>query len=232
MKLKIASLFLFFLIGGIVKIDAQNTPCKVLKKGIQQEYIGKCKNGLANGKGIAKGKYIYEGKFKKGLPEGKGKLTFSEGNYYDGQWKNGLMDGRGAHYFKVNGVDSVRVGYWEKGKYIGKILIPDYVVKWNRGVDRYNFNLLNENITSATNKIFIKFKQNGGDNVTISNLSIVGDSGNRIGTSNQEGYENVTFPFTCKLNYDTANKLKTSTNSIIFTFVINKPGEWEVILNN
>ncbi|MDX1828932.1 MAG: hypothetical protein R3342_05225 [Lutibacter sp.] len=232
MKIKIIGLLSFFLIGGIVVLNAQNKPCKVLKEGIQKEYIGKCKKGLANGNGVAKGINTYKGNFKKGLPNGKGILTFANGNVYNGQFKKGLMDGKGKLTFKVNGVDSVRVGIWREGKYIGKIKIPDYSVKWNRGVDRYSFRNILEINNSTINKVKIKFLQNGNKNVGITNIRLDGNNGNRIETPNYVGFENITFPFKCKINYTTNNKLKTSTYDVIFEFVINKPGEWEVILNN
>ncbi|HEX5742262.1 MAG TPA: hypothetical protein VFY09_00005, partial [Flavobacteriaceae bacterium] len=44
--------------------------CKVLNDSINQSYAGKCKKGLAYGKGIAKGIDTYEGNFKNGLPHG------------------------------------------------------------------------------------------------------------------------------------------------------------------
>ena len=32
----------------------------------------------------------YEGDLKEGVREGRGKLTWSNGDYYDGEFKNGL----------------------------------------------------------------------------------------------------------------------------------------------
>lgn len=78
----------------------------------------------------------------------------------------------------------------------------------------------------------IKFMQNGGANTNISNIRMDAVNGNRIETPNYIGFENITFPFKCKLSYTTLNKLKTMSYDAIFEFVINKPGEWELILNN
>ncbi|WP_457618982.1 hypothetical protein [Lutibacter sp.] len=65
MKNKIA-LLTFILFGGIFILFAQKeTVCKVLKKGIQQHYLGKCKKGLAHGKGVAKGINTYKVFLKK-----------------------------------------------------------------------------------------------------------------------------------------------------------------------
>ncbi|WP_456376081.1 hypothetical protein [Lutibacter sp.] len=223
----------FLLVISTSFLFAQKSNCKVLKEVINNEYTGKCKNGLASGMGIAKGKYLYEGKFKKGLPHGKGTLKYSSSEFYIGEWKNGLEDGKGKLYYKINGVDSVKVGIWEKGKYIGKKRIPEYKVKYNVGVDRYSFHMLNESNNSATtSRILIKFLQNGTNNTSITNIRMQNDTGNRVDNNNSIGYENIEFPFECKLSYDTLNKLRSGKHTVTFTFIINKPGDWELILNN
>jgi len=231
MKNKI-SVFAFIFFGSVFMLFAQKNNCKVLAKNLVGTYQGKCKKGLAHGKGIAIGKNTYTGMFKKGWPNGKGVLKFSNGDYFDGNFKNGLLNGKGKFVFKVNGVDSVRVGYWEKNKYVGLKKIPEYKVSWNRGIDRYSFRKIAESNNSTTNKVKIKFMQNGSFNSSITDIRMDAANGNRIETPNYIGYENITFPFKCKLNYKTSNKLKTMTFDAIFEFVINKPGEWEVILNN
>ena len=165
--------------------------CKVLKEGIQEHYEGKCKNGLANGKGIAKGINIYNGSFKKGLPSGKGKLTFANGNYYEGQFKKGMMDGKGKLVFKIDDINSVRIGVWKNDKYIGKVKIPDYKVKWDRGIDRYSFRRISDSYSSASNKVKIKFMQNGSFNTSISDIRLEGSDGNRIETPNYIGFETI-----------------------------------------
>ena len=217
---------------GVTLSYSQNSNCKVLEKSISKSYKGKCKNGLAHGKGIAIGKNTYVGAFKKGLPNGKGKITYSNGSYFEGSFKNGQLNGKGKFVFKINGADSVRIGYWEKNKYVGKKKISDYSVSWNKSVDRYSFRKIGESTNFKNNKVMIKFMQNGGVNTSISNIRMDAVNGNRIETPNYIGFENITFPFKCKLSYTTLNKLKTMPYDAIFEFVINKPGEWELILNN
>ena len=63
--------------------------CKVLKTEISASYHGDCKNGLAQGKGIAKGLDSYEGEFIKGLPDGTGTYIWANGDNYKGNWKKG-----------------------------------------------------------------------------------------------------------------------------------------------
>lgn len=230
MKNKIA--FLVFLFAGTVFISAQEASCKVLKVGIEKEYSGKCKKGLADGKGIAKGRFLYEGDFKKGLPHGKGTLKFSYEEYYIGEWKDGLQDGKGELHYKVKGIDSVKAGVWEKGNYIGKKAISPYIIKYTNSVDRYTLLKINDSDGGKTNRVVIKFMQNGGTNGSVSNVRLEGDSGNLMAMNNAEGFENITFPFLCKISYTTLNKFKTSTNIATFEFIINKPGDWELTLNN
>jgi len=50
---------------AVIQLSAQNR-CKVLKKEISSEYHGKCKKGLAHGKGKADGIDSYYGHFTKG----------------------------------------------------------------------------------------------------------------------------------------------------------------------
>ncbi len=232
MKIKITSLAFILFIGGTLFSFAQVGDCKVLMEGIQNEYSGGCKKGLADGNGIAKGRFLYEGNFKKGLPHGKGTLKYSSDEYYIGEWKNGLQDGKGKLYYKVKGVDSLKVGVWENGNYIGKSAITPYVVKYKSGVDRYSFIRLNDGNSANTNRVKIKFVQNGGNNATISDIMLQGDSGNRINTTNADGFENISFPFTCKISYVTPNKMNSQKYTAIFEFVIFKQGDWELILNN
>lgn len=230
--MKKAITYLIFLFAGTAFITAQEDSCKVLKAGIEKEYSGKCKKGLADGKGIAKGRFLYEGDFKKGLPHGKGTLKFSEEEFYVGEWKDGLQDGKGALHYKVKGIDSIKVGVWEKGNYIGKKAISPYLVKYVSGVDRYSLSMSGEGDGGKLSRVIIKFIQNGGTNTSVSNVMLQGNSGNRTSINNVEGFENISFPFLCKITYNTLNKFRTGTNTAIIEFVINKPGDWELILNN
>lgn len=232
MKNLITGIAYFLLLMSPSILVAQTESCKVLKKEIQGEYQGRCKNGLAHGKGVAKGIDMYEGKFKEGLPNGKGTYTFQDGSYYIGKFENGLQEGKGKYFYKVNGVDSVKAGVWENGNYIGEKAIDPYKVKLNRGVDRYNFYRLGDGNGANTNRVTIKFIQNGADNTQISDIRFQTDSGNRISFNRTEGFENIIFPFYCKLSYETPNKFKTMRHTVTFEFIINKPGDWELTLNN
>ena len=55
------TIIILLLIFGL-KTFAQ--PCKVIPDSLQGSYSGKCKDGLAHGKGIARGVDFYKGEFK------------------------------------------------------------------------------------------------------------------------------------------------------------------------
>lgn len=97
--------------------EAQNTKCQVRDQDIAAVYKGACKEGLAHGKGLAKGKDVFEGEFFEG-DKLKGKYTWANGLTYDGEWKNDKQHGVGTMR-NANG-DLVFQGQWVNGKRQGK----------------------------------------------------------------------------------------------------------------
>lgn len=63
--------------------------CKVNDVDINKEYRGECRNGLAHGKGRAKGRDTYVGEFKDGNTHGQGTYNWATGDSYTGTWVNG-----------------------------------------------------------------------------------------------------------------------------------------------
>ena len=90
--------------------DFEATSCKVLIKEISDSYKGDCIDGLADGNGEAKGIDIYKGKFKEGLPEGKGKYTYQNGNVFTGNFKKGLKHGEGKFDYSIAGKSYTQKG--------------------------------------------------------------------------------------------------------------------------
>lgn len=74
-----------------MKADAASpiVNCKVNDPDIAREYRGECRNGLAHGKGRAKGRDVYVGEFKDGNTHGQGLYTWASGGSYDGTWVEG-----------------------------------------------------------------------------------------------------------------------------------------------
>lgn len=139
-----AFLMLSFMVGILNTCSLSTSGCKVKDRDIAESYIGECKNGLADGKGIARGRDVYEGFFKAGEQHGEGKYSwgeksFSAGEIYEGDWLDGARTGQGKYTFadgsfyegeflngRHNGVgkriskDMVYEGSWLNDKRSGK----------------------------------------------------------------------------------------------------------------
>ena len=139
--MKVSLSVLFTIVFAITWFNtfSQDT-CKVLKPEISGKYTGDCKNGLADGKGVAVGKDKYEGKFKKGLPNGQGTYTWSTGEVYKGSWDEGKKDGEGKYTFKSHGVDSTTTGFWKNDVFARKKIPSPYNVHRVDGIKRYTVN--------------------------------------------------------------------------------------------
>ena len=102
--------------------------CKVLVPEIDSIYTGKCKKGLANGKGTAIGIDSYTGKFSKGYPHGRGTYNWANGDAYTGNWKEGKRSGAGKLTLKLQETDSIIDGLWDDDKYMGAKPIPPKMI--------------------------------------------------------------------------------------------------------
>ena len=198
--------------------------CKVLIPAIAENYIGKCKKGLAHGKGEATGVDQYKGQFSKGFPEGKGTYTWANGDIYKGRWEKGKRNGEGVHTYKINGKDSILSGIWESDFYKGpKPKAP--VVKDKTGVSRYSFNKQNDDL----NTIEIKILRGGLTNSSVSGLVITSSSGDENGLI----IENIVYPVKVSVSYTTtAQSLQPYQYQVSFKFEISDPGKWLVTINN
>ncbi len=142
---------ILILVFFVVRLLAQQ--CKVMPDSLQGHYSGKCKNGLANGRGTATGVDSYTGQFKDGLPDGSGKYTWKNGNWYDGEWKSGHYEGKGTLH--LNGSDKAKkefAGFWHEGIYLGTEQKP-YIV--NLMTNKVSEVTINKGRGSTTGDIII-----------------------------------------------------------------------------
>jgi hypothetical protein len=216
-------IFIIVLAIGSIAYSQQGD-CKVIKPEISASYTGGCKNGLAQGKGVAKGIDSYEGQFNKGLPSGKGKYTWADGTYYDGHWEDGYRQGAGKMVYK----DSTVVGYWKKDKYIGDKWLAPYEVISSTGVTRSTFT----QSEGTRQGVRIKILWNGKENKDLTDFNFGYDSGNEYRSGSIYGLDNVKFPLNVKLRYTTWDKMHTSQIPVSFECVINDPGVWDIIILN
>jgi hypothetical protein len=222
--ISITSIFLLFL--SSVNLLAQEK-CQVLLPQLDSIYHGRCKNGLAQGKGTAIGIDSYSGHFSKGLPSGKGTYHWANGDKYTGNWREGMRNGEGTLSLKLESKDSIISGLWENDKYMGhKPKAPKVLTKTS--VDRYSF-IKHE---GSKKRVLFNIRQNGGRNVNIFNFTMVSTSGVETKLGNLVGYEFIEFPVKIKVNYETLNKLKAAKYQVIFEFEITEPGDWEVFIHN
>jgi hypothetical protein len=213
------SLAVILLLSGN-HINAQTGECKVKIPGISGTYSGGCKNGLADGKGIAQGVDLYKGQFREGVPHGKGTYTWAGGTYYEGSWRYGLKDGKG----KLVSTDSIVSGYWRADAYIGKEPVPSYKVTRSLSVIR---STITKSIC-ADNKIKMQFLRAGVPNAGMSDFAFVYNSGIEFTTGPYVGLYNTQFPLDIKVTFRAYNYLRTAQYDVIFEFTINEPGCWDV----
>ncbi len=201
--------------------------CKVLNPNISGTYEGKCKNGFANGKGIAVGVDRYEGQFSKGLADGTGIYTWKTGETYSGEWMAGQRHGVGTYTMHVSGRDSVQSGLWLTDKYMGP-KPKDPLVTYKLSVDRYNFKKAN----SSLERVLVDIYQNGSRNNKISDFRMNSSSGQNSSSGLSIGYNNVVFPVSVHISYTTTSKLNSTAVLVEFNFEIYEPGDWRVSIYN
>lgn len=220
-------IILFFVFCWLNYNLSAQQDCMVLKPEIAGKYMGKCKDGLAHGKGKAQGNDTYMGQFSKGLPHGMGTYTWANGDSYVGAWERGYRNGEGTFKFNSNGNDSTLTGLWEKDEYIGPIPPKPHVIN-SVSVERYTFS----KSIGIKNRVLINLYQNGMRNLGIDNFMIVSSSGTVTSLGQSTGFENIIFPVTIKVNYSTLNKIRTVMVYVIFEFEIFEPGDWVVDIHN
>lgn len=227
MKIILTSILSLVFSFAIFAQQGKSPSCQVLIPSIAEQYEGECKKGLADGAGVARGRDLYKGEFKKGLPHGQGEYTWSTGEVYNGSWIQGRRDGYGVFSFRSAGVDSILTGYWKNDRYLGaEYRKYNYKVLESRDLDDTRFLQMDH----VGNQVRIKIMKAGMENRNVSEVMLWGDSGYQ--SASFLGYEGVTFPFTCQLNYTTTNKLNTQTLICKLVFVIYEQGSWEVQAHN
>ena len=219
--------------ASVLSITCKAQDCAVALPALSGKYEGECKNGKAEGTGKAVGEDSYEGMFKAGLPDGKGKYTWKNGDSYDGQWVKGLKNGDGVMHYRLAEKDSIVTGFWKKDKYIGLYEKPYMIIRNTIKVTSIAFQ--HQNNTKSQIELFLNSETGGGTPTTggptvpkpeITDIQII------TGTYQQKkvndsyakkiGYlfEEVTFPFRAvyTINY----------GADMFEIAIYEPGRWSV----
>jgi len=228
MKYKILTVILIAWFNSAGLIMAQeNDDCKVLMPEIAGTYKGKCKKGLAHGRGDATGVDHYVGHFSKGLPDGNGTYTWANGDVYKGEFLKGKRDGEGTLKISLAGRDSLVSGIWKEDNYMGPVPEKPKVIR-KVNLDKYDFTY----ISNIKNRVMVSFWQNGHTNMNVENISIVSSSGANVQRGRDYGIDYITYPVEIKVNYTTYNKLHTQLFYVTFEFKISEPGDWQLKLYN
>jgi len=224
---KSMKIILFLVFSWIsFNLSAQEN-CMVLKPEIAGKYMGKCKDGLANGKGKSVGKDTYVGQFSKGWPQGIGTYTWANGDSYVGAWVQGLRQGEGTYKFKSNGKDSTVTGLWENDQYKGPLPPKPRVIN-KVSIERY----LITKSGGIKDRVLINFYQDGSRNLGIENLLMYASSGSNTTLGQSVGFDYIIFPVTIKISYSTWNKTHSTQFYASFEFEIFERGDWVVDLHN
>ena len=221
--------FYLILFSFICFVSLQAQDCDVLVEEISGTYEGKCKKGLANGKGIAVGTDTYEGSFKKGLPHGEGVYTSANGNVFTGTFQRGKKQGKGTMAFNNDDIPTLD-GYWLDGEYTGKDKKVYTLIDRSTSVKSVRFNRMD----GDENKIVFKFA-NQGKPVKVTGLSF--ECPNAVETRASEfdvHFEISEFPAKGNVRFRAA-ALKTANGSSDYVegqaeFEIKFRGNWEVTI--
>jgi hypothetical protein len=199
--------------------------CKVLKESINKEYEGECKKGLANGQGTAKGEEdYYQGTFKKGLPAGKGKYVWGNGEFYIGDFKNGMRHGKGVMYTlneETGAIEKNKLSMWKEDVFVMEVMEEKYKIIQQRNVVGVHVKKMDE----ERDRVEIRIK-----NATeMKDLVVNSDVGStNIVTGNRITIDFIEFPINIKINFTDANKFNTSRIAIVVEMEIESPGNWTV----
>ena len=192
-------LIISIMLLGITKSFSQDSEvAKVLMSEISGSYKGDIKDGLANGKGTAKGEDTYSGEFKNGLPDGKGKYSYKNGNTFTGFWKNGLKNGKGTFNYSVNGTSYTQKGYWVNGDYSGPNNPEEsYTVSRTAYIDSYTIQKLEGNENNITLSILC-----GESKYVPQNFRIETSSGVWQTRGKNVFINNYTYPINCEIYFN------------------------------
>ncbi len=128
--MKIKKLIFLCFLNILVSVNAIAAQCVVVDSDINEKYSGECKDGMANGKGIATGKDKYEGGFINGLKSGYGTYEWPYGMIYKGEYSNDKRNGFGtmtvpkAAYLATQAQRSP-LGHWQGDIYIEEGIYKD-----------------------------------------------------------------------------------------------------------
>jgi len=224
---KIIYFILILVIGSgstfVTKGQSTQSGCKVLLDSISGSYTGDCKGGLAHGNGIARGVDEYNGKFKEGLPDGKGRYIWANGNYYDGSWSKGKRDGKGK-FFNFSEGKTITAIWKDDG-------IEKDLTKYYKILRASNVRLVSaqKNIKLVPGTVEIIFKVPQGHEY-YNSLQLSGSSGYVIRSQGSVAFKDVTYPFKGEISFVISGDSFVIHKNCIVEFELLEEGAWTVTI--
>lgn len=127
--------------------------CRVLDPELTTEYVGSCNSsGLAEGKGIARGKAEYVGEFKAGKKHGYGVKQWPWGDRYVGEFIEGHKDGFGVYLW---GPQAPNAGDSYTGQFSNDRRHGKGIYQWMSG-ERYDGQWENDQMRGAPTPMAIQ----------------------------------------------------------------------------
>jgi hypothetical protein len=223
---KLSMLICVLLISVSYAFSQHDSTCKVLLSAISGEYQGACRNGLAHGKGTARGEDTYTGRFSDGLPDGKGKYVYRNGNSFTGYWIKGIKHGSGKFQYVNEGKVFVLKGYWQNGEFAGKTDPEEfYRVTGKTGIENYTFVKKEGN----ENQVKISFESLMMKNIP-KDLKINISSGRQLQMNKDFIIDQYRCPVNCTIHFvvQTAGGFRQCE----LMFEILQQGNYEVLITN
>ena len=226
MKNRLFLIVLLLLQFGPFLMAQPSDSCRVLLPEISGEYYGPCKDGYADGKGLAKGVDTYAGLFKGGLPHGRAEYTYKNGNCYKGAFSHGLKHGIGRFTYYIDGKEQILKGYWSNGEYAG-ISKPDefYRVTNISGIEHYSIN----KAEGFENQVTISFESAMIRNIP-DELEITISSGELVKENKNYSAYHYTLPVNCSMQF--IIRTPQGFRMCNFSFDILEPGKYVVLISN
>ena len=210
-------------------INAQNDSCKVLLGKISGKYTGKCRNGLANGKGKSIGEDTYIGTFRDGLPDGKGKYLYKNGDIFQGYWQKGQKDGKGKFVYTLDGKKYTLIGYWKKDEYTG-VTDPNISYRVTASSGIMNFEVENDEFAQAHDHEITFSIKSAFTDFAPTDLKIDNSSGQIVQSGKKISITKYFCPLHCEISYTII--VAENRKQCRFIIEILKEGKYSVTLSN
>lgn len=130
--------------------------------------------------------------------------------------------------YPIAGGDSVVSGIWKDDVYMGEVPVPQYQIERSRSVLRSSIRQVNEMGSGIRLRIYL----GGKTNSELEDFSMASDSGEQYQAGELTGIQNAIVPYSVSIKYRTWDQLHTQQHDVVFDFIINEPGTFDVTLHN